>query len=465
MALFQIRTFRSLLQDAVNRVVARSDLTDVVPGSRLMQVLGASARMVEQLYIETARLLELFSIWQAQGEDLDARGRDYMPDGIERRGKTRATGTLRWTRPVATGVAVAIPVGTTVAKLNSNPRVVYVTTAVGEIPAGGTQSQRTDGPAGDIPARAEVLGATGNAPADTCRKAISVVAGTSAVTNPTPFLGGIDAETDDEYRARIVARTRSLPRCIPEALETRAMDAVLEGRQITSAKLVRNVWERGNDTLYIDDGTGAVETSELAMAEVVVGSATGGERHFYTDYRPIKSDTLTVRRNGALLVQGVDYELVLPWGQISLSRTAYPTGLTAEDEITVGAYEYWTGLIREAQRLIDGDPEDPVDTTSWKAGGVVIRVRTPVVRWMLVAATVVVRDGFSRDVAREAVEVAISDYINSLNVGDDVIHAELVERAMGVPGLFDIVFSAPAQNTPIGDDELARVQSSDITID
>src|SRR3990167_11420489 len=154
----------------MNRLVARSRLTDVTDGSVGKQVAGAVARRLEQAYRSIARIMELYSVHRAQGEDLDARAREYMPEGYERRGASRAVGTLRWTRPTVTGTATTIPVGSVVAKKNANPRVTYVTTATGEIPAGGTQSQRTDWPLGDIPARADVAGASGNAEIDTATK-------------------------------------------------------------------------------------------------------------------------------------------------------------------------------------------------------------------------------------------------------------------------------------------------------
>lgn len=469
MAVFKVRTFKELLQTAIDRTVARTRLTDIIPGSKLYQVLGAYARGMEQLYIETARLLSLFAIGRAQGEDLDERAREYMPDGYERIGATRAGGTLRWERPLG-GAEVVIPVGTVVAKLNSNPRVTYVSTAPGRIPVGGTQSERTDGPGGDIPGRAEVAGVGGNAPIDTVTRMISAVPGAATVTNPTPFVGGLDKETDDSFVARIRERTRTLSRCIREALESRAREAAIDGARVTVAKVIENAWRRGDFIVYVDDGTGFIEGTPVEVdAEVLCESATGGERRFFTRVRPLRGGAAdwTVKRNGAALVAGTDYIIVAPWGLVDLSETVFPNGLTAGDKLVIEAYTAYGGLIALAQKLIDGDINDVLNFPSWRAAGVVARVLPPLVRQIIIRATVSVktRDGYDRDTVKEQVRQALAEYVNNLSIGDDVILSELIERAMAIPGMYDILFDAPQGNIPVADNEVARVSTRNLIVE
>ena len=463
--IFKVRTYKELLQAMIDRVVARSDLTDLVDGSGLKQIVGAAARMGEQLYLETARLLELFSIWRAQGADLDDRAREYMPDGYEREGASYAVGTLRWSRPLAAvGSAIAIPMGTVVAKSGNGQTPTYVTTADGEILAGGTQSQIVGG-GGDIPARAVVAGAAGNTPLATVTKAVSSIGGTSAVTNPLPFVGGRDQESDDAFRGRIVARTRTLARCIPEALEVRAKQALVDGRRVTVAKSITDAFRRGNVTLYVDDGSGGLvdRWASTAGDEVLLAEATGGERYLRTRHKPLRDRSWTVKRNG-VVVPPEDYSVVAPWGFIALSEDAFPTGLASEDRVTIEPYTYWTDLVAEAQRLIDGDPNDRENYPSWRAAGEVVRCWPPIVRLVSVHATCAVLDGFNRAATLEQVVAALSDYINGLGIGEDVIHAEMVQRAMEVPGMYDVLF-ADIENIPIADDEVARILDTGLIVE
>jgi uncharacterized phage protein gp47/JayE len=465
--IFKVRTYRELLQTMIDRIVARSGLTDLVDGSDLKQVVGAAARMGEQIYLETARLLELFSLDRAQGTDLDDRAREYMPDGYERIGETYAVGTLRWTRPVAAiGQAIAIPIGTVVAKSGNGQTATYVTTTEGEILAGGTQSQVVGG-GGDIPARAVAAGADGNAAINTVTKAVSSVAGTSGVTNPLPFAGGATQESDDSFKARIRERTRSLSRCIPEALESRVKEAVVSGHRVTVARVIEDAFRRGNVALYVDDGSGGLVDlwATTSAVEKVLNSATGGERYLYTRHKAIRSRTLTVKVNGVVISAPDDYQFIGPWGLIALSEETYPDGLTAGDQVTVDPYTYWTDLVAEAQRLVDGDISDPTSYPCWRAAGVVVRCLPPNVRQLQARLTCAVLDGYNRAAVLTQVAEVLADYVNALNIGEDVIHAELVQRAMDVPGMYDVLFTLPTENVPVADDEVARLLLSNISVE
>ena len=471
MATFRVRRFAELKQRFIDFLVARSpDLTDANPGSNVAQFAGATARLLEGFYIETARLIELFSIFRARGADLDARARDYLPDGEARQGAARAVGTLQWVRPVATASAIAIPAGTVAARSNTTPQVAYVTTAPGEIPAGGTQSQRTDGPAGDIPARAVLAGAMGNAALGSVAKMVTAIPSASAVTNLSAFSGGASAESDDTFRHRIIARIRALSRSTRTALEARVREVEIDGQRVVVAKAVHDAFNTGRATIYIDDGSGSAETWDATVVdEVLVASATGGERFFSITNRPLKQDAWVVTHTpdgggDVVLVPDVDYKIVAPWGWLVLSPVVFLNGLGAGDALKIGPYEYWTGLIAEAQRYIDGDPSDPVDFPPWVASGVVVRVRTPQIVLQTVAATIVADRGYDPVIVAGNVRTAIAAYINGLNIGEDVILSELCHAAQSVSGVYDVNFTTPASNRPIADNELARIQDPNLQV-
>jgi len=467
MAVFRVRTAREWLRLGVNALRATSEITDVRDGSAAKQMLAAFARVAEMLSVDTARLLELFSIDRAEGIDLDLRAAEYMPDGIARRGATRALGTLRWTR-LAGGSDITIPVGTLVRGANGQ---TYTTTVAAKVPAGatGTQSVRLDEEPGDVPARAEAAGVGGNAILGTVTQQVSVLSGIQAVTNPTPFLGGTDRESDDAYRGRIRARTRSLSRAIPEALVQRALEAEYDGRRVTTASAVRSLTPRAHAVVYIDDGTGAARETADAVAEDLVTAATGGESRFFSSRRPWVGTTPTVTRYPAgggaavVLTQGGDFDCAPAEGLIMLTEASFPAGLTAGDRLVLGAYEVFVGLIAAAQRLITGDPTDPT-VPSYHGLGVEVRVLTPTVLWLELACSITTVSGANRAAVVAAVRAALSDHANGLQMGEDWVMAEAIERAMRVDGMYDIAFTAPAGNVPVGDAEVARAAAEDIEV-
>ena len=107
---------------------------------------------------------------------------------------------------------------------------------------------------------------------------------------------------------------------------------------------------------------------------------------------------------------------------------------------------------------------DPVNFPVWRAAGVELRVRPPRLRWLTIECTVAVVDGYDRDAVRGRVRRAIANYIAGLDIGADVILAELIERAMAVAGMFDVRFLAPLGNTAVADDEIARIRSTNLTV-
>lgn len=466
---FTLRTFRGLLQRMINRVVATSPLTDLNDGSSVKQVLAAVAAVGEQLSVDMGRLLTLFSLDRAEGEDLDARAREYMPDGFERKIAERAQGTIRFTRS-AGGSAIPLPVGTLVARTVGGRRITYATTAPGEIPAGpdGTISARTDGVIGDIPIRADQAGAVGDAEAGTITELVTGVPGIVGISNPTPTKGA-DAETDDAFRARIRARTRALARCTPESLETRVLDATSNGRHLTTARSFRVPGSPAYAVIYVDDGAGAAAETAPVDGEALVESATGGERRFYTTRKPwVGADySLIYTPSGqppVNLQRGVEYEVIRSSGLVELSDdlAAFPDGLAAGDRLEIAPYQVYTGLIAEAQRLIDGDPADPERYPAWRAEGVVIEVRPPAILWMAVSCAVVVLDGFNRSTVLSRVRAAVAAYFTELQIGEDVVLHELVERTMAISGVYDVAFESPDLNVAVGDTELARAAQIEV---
>lgn len=198
-------------------------------------------------------------------------------------------------------------------------------------------------------------------------------------------------------------------------------------------------------------------------------TAVGGEEFLNLDNRPLVAGSQSVhlvRGNSIVaLVPGTaaggDYDLRFSNGQLFFAGTAGP--LQNGDRI-VAAYTHYVGAIQEAQKVIDGDPNDRLNYPGWRAAGVDVRVLEPNLVQQVVIARIVVLEGFQRTTAVAQVRTAISDYINNLGISGDVIRHELVERIMQVPGVYDVDLVAPTGNRTIDDDELARIDSTGIDV-
>ncbi len=128
----------------------------------------------------------------AVGEQLEYLA---LERGLARKSAVHSTGTLKFTRDVALNYDLAIPHGTVCATNGIDP-VRVVTTEAAMLKAGET--------AVTVAARSEVGGAIQNTGAKTVKIMVTPPTGITAVINDDAFVGGMDAENDEELRERLM---------------------------------------------------------------------------------------------------------------------------------------------------------------------------------------------------------------------------------------------------------------------
>jgi len=474
MGQFTVKVYEDILDAQIAKVVARTDLTDINDGSSLKQVLAASSRSDDEQYFQMLNLRDLFDIDKATDEDLDDRAKEIqgaleLTGQITRIGARRATGEVVFSRTGTVGT-VTIPIGTEVKvpAVGAAADILFTTTEEGTI-AGGSQDSN------NVDIQANVAGADGNAAPTTINGFVTKPSGVDSVSNPSTLTNGLDKESDDDFRRRLKLSIKGLARCHPAGLEAGAVgveDPGGSGKTVVFANVVEDTVDRGEVTLYVDDGSGTAESTAAVSSDTlgIPGGAAGGEVDLYTADKPIKPGTTFTLTYDALgggspvvLTEGVDYTLDRAAGHIKLTQASFPTGLTATDDIEA-AYTHFTGLIQEVQKVIDGDPADRSNYPGWRAAGVRVTVLSPNILQLTVTVNVTVKTGFGQAAAISSVESALSGYVNSLGISEDVILNELRERAMAVEGIFDVSFQLPADNTVILDNQIARLIASNLTV-
>jgi uncharacterized phage protein gp47/JayE len=460
----EIKTFENLLQSKTNIVVARTDLTDLLDASQVLQFLAASSRSDETIYFQLAKLLTAFNINTATGDDLEKRAKDY---DVDLRGATRAQGQVRFERPGTVGTET-IPVGTIVA----GP-VEYKTLLAATILGGATQSDI-------VPALAVDAGEEGNADIGDVNQVISVVAIDGlTVTNVTPMQDGGNEETGPQIRDRIRSKIRGLNRTSPDALWGQALSTELDsGEAVKTASVIEPLTDPSRIDVYIDNGSGTTEVQGvvgvsgiLGTGELIIVTATGGEKRFYLINPPVVRDSVTdvpvvqLWRNGSPLTLGTDYHIQTGTGEIQLDPTAFPTGLSAGDSIEAH-YNYWSGLIQEVQWKLDGRSANAERWPGGRAAGARAYVLPPTVIKPAIQMTVIVDQEYDSTTVKTRVQNEIIAHINDGGIGDDVIIAELIDVAMEIPGVLNVPISglSPTADIAIADDQLARVTEAEVTI-
>lgn len=451
------------------QVVSRTDLSDVGDSSGVKHVLKAAARQDDEQYYQMSLLLELFSIDTATGDDLDERAKDIQPGVITRIQAVKATGSVIFSRAGTSGT-VSIPVGTQVKTPSGQ---VFTTDVSVQITPTSPEQIGGHGVGRDSPSTAVtavVPGAAGTVASGTITKFGSKPPGVDEVINLVATQYGFNKESDDSFKNRLKTFIASLARCPLYALEVAVLGQqdVATGATILFSKGWENAIDRGYVILYIDDGSGTAETFEAVPSEnVTLGlagpppdSAVGGETTLYLDYKPVREAsvfTLVSSTRGTLVID-TDFFLNPASGQID-----FDPALTAAEVITA-SYTRYTGLIALAQKIIDGDPNDRENYPGWRAGGVLVRVRTPQVLIQNIVASVTVAEGYDQVEVKNLVREEIKDYINSLTISGDLILATLISRIMAVAGVYNVVIVTPATDIIILDDQISRTSDPNITI-
>ncbi len=460
----------------VSRSVSRSRLVGLTRNSSVFHVLAAAANEDAELYFQLARMRDLFSIDKATGSDLDARAREIQPDFISRRPELSASGDVVLSRPGTAGTII-IPTGSIYAAADSDGQIKFRTTSPTSIAAGFTAA-----PAVNVVALEP--GTRANVAAGAINQIVSRIPGVTTVTNALQFDNGRSRESDASFRARLKGFVQALSRGTPTALETFAKAVILaDGRRVLFAHIREPVIPDGTTQLFVDDGTGSIEefSSEfIASPDTIVTSAAGGEVTAFTTQRPIRDDgsfmlevdSLTDAPSSGtgfvVLTEGTDYVVNRATGQIELlSSGAVPSLLVGYG--LRASYRFYTGLIQEVQRVMDGDPSTPLTRPGVRPAGVVVFVVPPVVLFQSVTASISVLSDFDPTLVSAEVASAIQTYINGLDIGQDVILSQIIEVAMAVDGMLDFTVTiltggSPPVNQVILENQVARIAAASITL-
>ena len=389
------------------------DYLDLAHGGFWWDFTQSPALEIERLWdFASSELPAAVFVLYSYGEYLDDHGEAL---GVPRKDQAPATGVVRFS-----GLnGIVVTAGTQVSAPSSDFEVEPATfqTLTGGTVAGGFL---------DLPVQAMEAGAASNIPAVAVSLLDTPIDGITAVTNPESISGGTDVESDDDYRDRLIAELSGT------------------GGGGTVSQFER--WALAYP------GVGAVTVQPLpagpGTVRVMVRDA---------DNKPVSMSVL----------QGLQNQLDPPVADaLSVGSHSLPLGGAA---FTVDS----TDGFRDAGRFYvlggqivsytgrtsttftgcaGGTGTVPAGTTVYQGGagggqatiGVDVVVGTPTALDVDITATVAFDTGFSLDgdggtiATREDIEAAIADYIDQLDVGEDVVLNHVEARMFRVRGVYDV---------------------------
>ena len=137
--------------------------------------------------------------------------------------------------------------------------------------------------------------------------------------------------------------------------------------------------------------------------------------------------------------------------------------LDFDTNIIVGlqGYAQNVGLIETVHKAIYGD-DGSIEGVG--AAGIRFEIKAPTKEEVSFNIDVTLKEGISISTVEDEVKSAVTGYVNSLGIGDDLILAEIIEKIMSVSGIVDVDIITPETNVNIQENEVARTNDSLITV-
>lgn len=153
--------------------------------------------------------------------------------------------------------------------------------------------------------------------------------------------------------------------------------------------------------------------------------------------------------------------IVEPWSD----DVTKPVGLV-ECFIHNGVDGASSDLVLNVSKVIDGYVDvDGTIVPGWKAAGVRVNVLVAPPVTVSVSGTVTVSAGYGAQDVVSSVSSAISEYISSLDIGDDVFLSEIVFSAMSIDGVVNFRLTVPTVDIVVGNTQKAMVGTLNIISD
>ncbi len=235
---------------------AARPLIDLSVGSVQRALLESSASAALWLQWLVLQVLQTTRAGTSQGADLDSWVADF---GLMRLPAASATGRVTVSRITPTqsafvpvGVIVKTADGTQSFTIGPDTSNASYSAALGGYTIGSGVASLT------VPAVATVAGSSGNVQAGAITLLAAAVPGVDAVTNASPFAGGLNAETDVALRARFVNFLNSRSRATNDAIAY-AVTSQQQGMQYAIAENVNTAGQAqpSSFVVTVDDGSGA----------------------------------------------------------------------------------------------------------------------------------------------------------------------------------------------------------------
>ncbi len=189
------------------------------------------------------------------------------------------------------------------------------------------------------------------------------------------------------------------------------------------------------------------------LASVMNVSLNGNENAVFIQegvpYSGYKQVYLVAAEPGSPTQNDITLNTNAQYEKINQSASVELTSLNKIDYNTLvknglDSYSYNTGLVAEANRIVYGDPRDPLTYPGVGAAGADIFIRGPLVARIQVSIDIRLATGVPFAQTVNQVRSSVSSLINSNPVGQSIAISAIISVVNAIPGILAVSISSPA---------------------
>ncbi len=176
---------------------------------------------------------------------------------------------------------------------------------------------------------------------------------------------------------------------------------------------------------------------------------TGYKQVLYVSAQPGISNFNNIVFNTSAQYQKIDLSANV--AMVALGKLNFPTSVRNG----IDSYNYDTGLIGEANRVVYGDPRDSITYSGVNAAGTDIYIREPLLRRIKISLAVRTNIGISFTQITNQIQSSVYALIQSNPLGQSIDLSSIVETVRLIPGITSVVLISPTYT--VASDEIQLV--------
>jgi len=272
----------------------------------------------------------------------------------------------------------------------------------------------------DVNVEATQIGINGNVASEKVIYKVSSIPEIDFISNYEGYKDGLDLESDEIYRARIV-----------------------NTKNISDINNINSITSRVDSLSYVL-GSSIIDTPKINVVDETFVYDTGVDT-YTLKFESIQGGVTTVTSGATTYIENTDYELTsnntLVWLVAGTKPTNGDNFLVDYEANKIGWFNLnvigITGTLSPVQLT---GVKEVVDTV--KSLGVYYNVVEPTYISVVVSCNIDVNENYLASVVRDSLIAGINTYIGSLKLGENVLLAEIYKIGMSTDGLDNIVVNS-----------------------